>query len=112
MTGKGSWYENYWGQKIGVLPFHMYVWAKYIPEYQYLVPIADKEMAYLKKLTTKDGMAFYIDADNLSINAATIEELNKAFNKNPLKPQISLFLMMSYAGKAQSGLNTSLITKF
>ena len=102
-TGKGSWYENYWGQKMGGLPFHMYVWARYIPEYQYLIPIADKEMAYLKKLTTENGKAFYIDADNISINASTIEELSEAFSKNPLKPQISLFMMMSYAEKISPG---------
>jgi len=102
-TGKGSWYERYWGQKMGGFPFHIYTWARYIPEYQFLIPIADKEMKYLKKLTIKDGEPFYIDADHLSIDAKTIEELNEKYSKATSKPQIAIFLMMSYAEKLSPG---------
>jgi hypothetical protein len=60
-------------------------------------------MKYLKKLTIKDGEPFYIDADHLSIDAKTIEELNEKYSKATSKPQIAIFLMMSYAEKLSPG---------
>ena len=49
--GRGSsaaWnYTSQWGSKLGGLPFHMYVWSRYLPEGPPLAAAADQELTHL-----------------------------------------------------------------
>lgn len=74
---KSTWnYHSQWGSKLGGLPFHMYVWSRYLPEGPRITAAADQELDYLTKLLSVDPQ--------------------KQF-------QLAVFTMMSYAERLSPG---------
>jgi len=52
---EGAWdYDHQWGSKLGGLPFHQYVWSRWLPDGERLAAEADKELAYIGKLLSDD----------------------------------------------------------
>lgn len=76
--GAGKWdYASQWGSKLGGLPFHMYVLSRYLPDAESLRAAADRELAHIGHLLSKD------DSGKLS--------------------QLACFAMMSYAERLRPG---------
>ncbi len=81
-VGRGArtpWdYSKQWGSKMGGLPFHMCVYARYLPEGRQVAAAADEELAYLGR--------FQLQA------------------KEPLTlTQLACFTLMSYAERLRPG---------
>lgn len=75
---EGPWdYDHQWGSKLGGLPFHQYVWSRWLPDGDRLAAEADKELAYIGKLPAE-------------------EPASKHF-------QLAAFAMMSYAERIRPG---------
>jgi hypothetical protein len=52
---KSAWnYNSQWGSKLGGLPFHMYVWSRYLPDGSQITAAADQELDHLTKLLSAD----------------------------------------------------------
>lgn len=71
-------YISQWGSKFGGLPFHMYVYARHLPESEDVSAAADRELRYIAGA------------------------LQKASPSNQ-RDQLALFAMMSYAEKLSPG---------
>ncbi len=57
---KAAWdYDSQWGSKLGGLPFHQYVWSRWLPEGEQVSAEADKELAYLGRLLADDPAKHY-----------------------------------------------------
>ena len=52
-------YDSQWGSKLGGLPFHQYVWSRWLPEGKQVTAEADKELAYLGRLLADDPAKHY-----------------------------------------------------
>ncbi len=52
---KSAWnYNSQWGSKLGGLPFHMYVWSRYLSGGSQITAAADQELDHLTKLLSVD----------------------------------------------------------
>jgi len=71
-------YVSQWGSKFGGLPFHVYVYARHMPEGDRVVEAADRELRYIAQVLDKAGPSNQRD-------------------------QLALFAMMSYAEKLHPG---------
>lgn len=71
-------YVGQWGSKFGGLPFHLYIYAKYVPDADDVIRLADGELRYI--------------ADALR-NAAPSNQ----------RDQLALFALMSYCEKISPG---------
>jgi len=69
-------YEHQWGSKLGGLPFHLYVWSRFMPEGAPIAADADKDLTHM-------GTALAGDRSNLF--------------------QLCAFAMMSYAERLSPG---------
>jgi hypothetical protein len=70
-------YNSQWGSKLGGLPFHMYVYAKHLPEGESLRLAADQELRHVAGVLSA--------------------------NRKPTLSQLAVFAMMSYAEKLRPG---------
>jgi len=74
--GKHQWdYNSQWGSKLGGLPFHMYVYARYVAEGQSEMAAADQELRHVSALLQEE----------------------------PSLTQLAMFSMMSYAERVIPG---------
>jgi hypothetical protein len=69
-------YNSQWGSKLGGLPFHMYIWSRYLSDGSQITAAADQELDHLTKLLSVDP--------------------SKQF-------QLAVFTMMSYAERLSPG---------
>lgn len=70
-------YNTQWGSKLGGLPFHMYVYARHMPEFRELRPAADQELGHVSNVLFESG--------------------------DPKLSQLAEFALMSYAEKVCPG---------
>jgi hypothetical protein len=70
-------YEKQWGSKLGGLPFHQYIYSRYLPDGPAIATAADKEFSYLTSQVFAAG--------------------------EPKLTQLVCFTMMSYAEKLSPG---------
>ncbi len=70
-------YSSQWGSKLGGLPFHQYVYSRYLPEGKALAAVADKELDYIGRRVFSAG--------------------------EPKLTQLVCFAMFSYAEKISPG---------
>ncbi|MBN1395483.1 MAG: hypothetical protein JW959_10705 [Pirellulales bacterium] len=74
---EGPWdYDSQWGSKLGGLPFHLYVWSRWLPDGKQLAAEADRELAYIGRRLADDPAKHY---------------------------QLAAFAMMSYAERLRPG---------
>lgn len=76
-NAKSPWnYDHQWGSKLGGLPFHLYVWSRFLPDQAALACAADQDLAHLGKALEGDRSGLY---------------------------QLSAFAMLSYAERLSPG---------
>jgi len=47
---KSTWkYDSQWGSKLGGLPFHLYVWSRFLPQRVAIASAADKDLTHIGK---------------------------------------------------------------
>jgi len=76
-NAKSTWkYESQWGSKLGGLPFHLYVWSRFMSQGPALTSAADKDLAHMGKALEGDRSKLF---------------------------QLCAFAMMSYAERLSPG---------
>lgn len=70
-------YASQWGSKLGGLPFHMYIYARHLPDGDKLFAAADQELTHIGRLLAADA--------------------------KPGLSQLTVFAMMSYAERLHPG---------
>ncbi len=49
-NARSTWkYDSQWGSKLGGLPFHLYVWSRFLPQGAAIASAADKDLAHAGK---------------------------------------------------------------
>jgi hypothetical protein len=106
---KSTWkYESQWGSKLGGLPFHLYVWSRFMPQGPAIASAADKDLADMGKALEGDRSKLFQLCAFAMMSYAERLSPGSLYRTDPTKPVSKARASAEIAWKA--GVATAKIT--